>query len=52
MASAGESQGQPRTMEPYYSVMKLLGERAEEFLLMLPVHSAKQGQPRGLDGAR
>jgi uncharacterized membrane protein (UPF0182 family) len=36
VASAGESQGQPRTMEPYYSVMKLLGERAEEFLLMLP----------------
>jgi uncharacterized membrane protein (UPF0182 family) len=36
VATAGESQGQPRVMEPYYSVMKLLGERAEEFLLMLP----------------
>jgi uncharacterized protein len=36
VASAQEQDGKPVPMEPYYTIMKLPGEQAEEFLLMLP----------------
>jgi len=32
----GESDGKTQTMEPYYTIVKLPGERSEEFILMLP----------------
>jgi uncharacterized membrane protein (UPF0182 family) len=38
VASIGEKQGEneAQPMEPYYTIMKLPGEQAEEFILMLP----------------
>jgi len=35
-ASMGQSDGKTQPMEPYYTIMKLPGERSEEFILMLP----------------
>ncbi|HEV2665143.1 MAG TPA: UPF0182 family protein [Blastocatellia bacterium] len=35
-ASMGDADGKSQTMEPYYTIMKLPGERSEEFILMLP----------------
>jgi len=35
-ASMGESDGKTLTIDPYYTIMKLPGERSEEFILMLP----------------
>ncbi|HKC87733.1 MAG TPA: UPF0182 family protein, partial [Blastocatellia bacterium] len=35
-ASMGESDGKALTIDPYYTIMKLPGERSEEFILMLP----------------
>ncbi|MDD9947761.1 MAG: UPF0182 family protein [Myxococcales bacterium] len=34
--SITNNEGSPRVMEPYYTVMKLPGEKAPEFILMLP----------------
>ncbi|MFN7931049.1 MAG: UPF0182 family protein [Blastocatellia bacterium] len=36
IASAAENNGQAIAMEPYYTIMKLPGAQAEEFLVMLP----------------
>ncbi len=36
IASAGDRDGQPELMEPYYTIMKLPETTAEEFLVMLP----------------
>jgi uncharacterized protein len=36
VASMGEEGGKPQNMKPYYTIMKLPGERSEEFILMLP----------------
>lgn len=36
VASMGESDGKSQTMDPYYTIMKLPGEKSEEFILMLP----------------
>jgi hypothetical protein len=36
IASAGDRDGQPELMEPYYTIMKLPEATAEEFLVMLP----------------
>lgn len=35
-ASMGESEGKPSAMKPYYTIMKLPGEKSEEFIQMLP----------------
>ncbi len=35
-ALMGEVDGKSQAMEPYYTIMKLPGERSEEFILMLP----------------
>jgi uncharacterized membrane protein (UPF0182 family) len=35
-ASMGEADAKSRPMEPYYTIMKLPGEKSEEFILMLP----------------
>jgi hypothetical protein len=35
-ASMGETDGKALTIDPYYTIMKLPGERSEEFILMLP----------------
>jgi uncharacterized protein len=35
-ASMGEAEGKSQAMDPYYTIMKLPGERSEEFILMLP----------------
>ncbi|MBO0721463.1 MAG: UPF0182 family protein [Blastocatellia bacterium] len=35
-ASVSGKDGQPESMEPYYTIMKLPGEKDEEFILMLP----------------
>ncbi len=34
--SFSEANGQAQSMEPYYTIMKLPGEKKEEFILMLP----------------
>jgi uncharacterized membrane protein (UPF0182 family) len=36
LAAIQESDGRARTMSPYYAVMKLPGEKKEEFIFMLP----------------
>ncbi|MDX2030631.1 MAG: UPF0182 family protein [Blastocatellia bacterium] len=39
VVSMAEKQGEaeaPRTMDPYYTIMKLPGEKTEEFMLLLP----------------
>jgi len=36
VASMGEAEGKSQNMKPYYTIMKLPGERGEEFILMLP----------------
>jgi hypothetical protein len=36
VASMGEADGRNLTIEPYYTIMKLPGEKSEEFILMLP----------------
>jgi uncharacterized protein len=36
VASMGEAEGRATAMKPYYTIMKLPGERSEEFILMLP----------------
>jgi uncharacterized membrane protein (UPF0182 family) len=36
VASMGGAKGEPQSMKPYYTIMKLPGERSEEFILMLP----------------
>ena len=35
-AGNGGNEGESRAMEPYYMIMKLPGEKTEEFILMLP----------------
>jgi uncharacterized membrane protein (UPF0182 family) len=35
-AAMSEADGKSQAMEPYYTIMKLPGERSEEFILMLP----------------
>jgi uncharacterized membrane protein (UPF0182 family) len=35
-ASMGDAEGKGQGMRPYYTIMKLPGERTEEFILMLP----------------
>jgi uncharacterized protein len=35
-ASMGGAEGKTQTIDPYYTIMKLPGERSEEFILMLP----------------
>ncbi|MBO0725398.1 MAG: UPF0182 family protein [Blastocatellia bacterium] len=36
VASMGDADGRTLAMKPYYTIMKLPGERSEEFILMLP----------------
>lgn len=36
VASMGAADGKTQVMDPYYTIMKLPGERSEEFILMLP----------------
>lgn len=43
VASVGVVEGKPQVMEPYYTIMRLPGEKKEEFILMLPF------TPRGKD---
>jgi uncharacterized membrane protein (UPF0182 family) len=42
VASVLGTDGKPQTMEPYYTVMKLPGEKREEFILMLPFTPASK----------
>ncbi|MEI8188689.1 MAG: UPF0182 family protein [candidate division NC10 bacterium] len=35
-------EGQEREMEPYYTIMRLLGEKAEEFVLLSPFNPSKK----------
>lgn len=42
VASVSAADGKPQTMEPYYTVMKLPGEKKEEFILMLPFTPASK----------
>ena len=35
-AAVAGAEGKPQAMEPYYTIMKLPGEKQEEFILMLP----------------
>ncbi len=44
----GERNATP--MQPYYTVMRLPGEKQPEFIQMLPFTPRAQGQPLGLDG--
>jgi uncharacterized protein len=36
VASMGGAEGKTKQLDPYYTIMKLPGERSEEFILMLP----------------
>ena len=45
-----QSSGERSAMEPYYTIMKLPGEPAPEFIQMLPFTPRQQGQPGRLDG--
>jgi uncharacterized protein len=42
VASVSAADGKPQTMEPYYTIMKLPGEKQEEFILMLPFTPASK----------
>ena len=42
--------GREREMEPYYTIMRLPGEKTEEFILLLPVQPQQEGQHDRLAG--
>ena len=45
-----DQSAQPHSLDPYYTVMKLPGERGEEFVLDAAVHSSAKRQSRVMDG--
>ena len=44
-----QGRAQPQRMQPYYTIMRLPGEEAPEFIQMLPSHARSAGQPGIVD---